>query len=202
MPQALNAELKINIGSGLSGTPSWINIDNSPTITLSRLPFGRKVFKSPPWPKDVRRHNVIKGLPFPNESVSYIYSSHTFEHFTWEDSLTVAQECYRVLRMGGVLRIVVPDLRKIVDEYLKDDSPLASHRMLQRLSLTHTLHDLIHPGANHSQMFDERSLMYLLRRAGFAQPEASTFNQSRIPDVASIELEVRARESLYVESVK
>jgi len=45
-------------------------------------------------------------------------------------------------------------------------------------------------------------LVYLLQRAGFAQPEASIFNQSRIPDVALIELEVRAREKLYVESVK
>jgi len=159
------------------------------------------VFKSPPWPKDVRRHNVIKGLPFPNESVSFIYSSHTFDT-SHGKTHTVAQECYRVLRAGGVLRIVVPDLRKIVDEYLKDNDPLASHRMLQRLSLTHTLHDLIHPGANHSQMFDERSLVYLLQRAGLAQPEASIFNQSRIPDVALIELEVRAREKLYVESVK
>jgi len=108
MPQALNAELKINIGSGLSGVPSWINIDNSPTITLSRLPSDASV-QDPPWPKDVRRHNVIKGLPFPNESVSYIYSSHTFEHFTWEDSLTVAQavftECFA---WEGYLRIVVP----------------------------------------------------------------------------------------------
>jgi len=51
MPQALNAELKINLGSGLSGAPSWINIDNFPTVTLSRLPFGRKVFKSPPCQK-------------------------------------------------------------------------------------------------------------------------------------------------------
>ena len=202
MPQASNGELKINIGSGLSGAPGWYNIDNSPTIVLSRFPFGRKLFKTPPWPKDVRRHNVIKGLPFPDESVSYIYSSHTFEHFTWDDSIAVAQECYRVLRWGGVLRIVVPDLRKVVDEYLKDDDPLASHRMLQRLSLSHTLHDLIHPGANHSQMFDEQSLTYLFRRVGFVRPAVSTFNQSCIPDVTSIELEVRARESLYVESIK
>jgi len=66
--------------------------------------------------------------------------------------------------------------------------------MLQRLSLTNTLHDLIHPGANHSQMFDE-SPCVSASAGWFRSPEASIFNQSRIPDVALIELEVRAREN-------
>ena len=199
---ATNGELKINIGSGLSGAPGWYNIDNSPTILLSRLPLGRQLFHTPDWPPDVHRHDVKKGLPFAAQTVGYIYSSHTFEHFTWEESLAVTRECYRVLRPGGALRIVVPDLRLIVQEYLQDSDPLASHRFLDRLSLGHNVHDLIHPGANHSQMFDECSLVHLLQRAGFARPEVRGFMDSRIPDIARIELEQRKRESLYVESEK
>lgn len=199
---AQNIELKINIGSGLSGAAGWYNIDNSPTIFLSRLPLGRRLFRVPAWPGDVHRHDVTKGLPFADQSASFIYSSHTFEHFTWEESLATAKECFRVLRPGGLLRIVVPDLGLIVREYLQDSDPLASHRFLSRLSLRHTVHDLIHPGANHSQMFDERSLIHLMQQAGFAKPEVSRFMESRIPDIARIELEVRRQESLYVESVK
>jgi predicted SAM-dependent methyltransferase len=195
-------ESKINIGSGLSGVSGWYNIDNSPTILLSRLPLGRQLFRTPNWPKDVHRHNVKKGLPFADQSVCYIYSSHTFEHFTWDDSLIVAKECFRVLQPQGVVRIVVPDLGLIVREYLQDQDLLASHRFLGRLLLGHTLHDVIHPGAHHSQMFDERSLIHLLRQAGFAQIEASRFMHSRIPDIAEVELEERKRESLYVEAVK
>jgi hypothetical protein len=93
-------ELKINIGSGLSGASGWYNIDNSPTILFSRIPFGRRLFKTPDWPKDVHRHDVKKGLPFADGSVNYIYSSHTFEHFTWPEALGVARECLRVLRAG------------------------------------------------------------------------------------------------------
>ena len=107
-----------------------------------------------------------------------------------------------MLRPGGVLRIVVPDLRLIVHEYLTDPDPLASHHFLDRLSMGHTFHDLIHPGANHSQMFDERSLMHLLQQAGFSHSEVSRFMESRIPDIARIELAERKNESLYVESVK
>ncbi len=203
MPKiATNGDLKINIGSGLSGAPGWYNIDNSPTILLSRIPLGRRLLRTPDWPKDVHRHDVKKGLPFADQSASYIYSSHTFEHFTWVESLRVAKECLRVLRPGGVLRIVVPDLRLIVREYLEDSNPLASRRFLDRLALSHTFHDWVHPGANHSQLFDERSLTHLLQQAGFPHSEVSRFMESRIPDIARIELTERKSESLYVEGVK
>jgi predicted SAM-dependent methyltransferase len=201
LPSA-NKELKINIGCGLSGAPGWCNIDNSPTIPLSRLKLGRLLFRTPAWPKDVRRHDVKKGLPFADQSVSCIYSSHTFEHFSWAESLAVAKECYRVLRPGGVLRVVVPDLQLIAREYLGDSDPMASHRFVDRLLLSHTIHDLFHRGAHHSQMFDESSLIALLRQAGFEQPAVSNFMQSRIADITLIELEQRKHESLYVESVR
>jgi SAM-dependent methyltransferase len=195
-------ELKINIGAGLSGAPGWFNIDNSPTIAISRIPLAGRVFKTPNWPKDVRRVDVRKGLPFPDQSAHYIYSSHTFEHFTWAESIEVARECYRVLRRKGVIRVVVPDLGLIAREYLQDSDPLASHRFIQRLSLSHTVADLVHPGANHAQMFDQRSLFHLLRTVGFEMPELSGFMKSRIPEIAFLALEQRKRESLYVESVR
>jgi len=197
-----NMELKINIGCGLSGAHGWCNIDNSPTIPLSRLKLGRLLFRTPAWPKDVRRYDVKKGLPFADQSVSCIYSSHTFEHFSWAESLAIAKECFRVLRLGGVLRIVVPDLQLIAREYLRDSDPMASHRFVDRLLLSHSIHDLFHRGAHHSQMFDESSLIALLRQAGFEQPAVSSFMQSRIADITLIELEQRKHESLYVESVR
>jgi predicted SAM-dependent methyltransferase len=194
--------LKINIGSGVSGAEGWYNIDNSPTVLLSRIPFGRKLFRTPNWPRDVHRKDVRKGLPFSDASVGYIYSSHTLEHFSYEDSLAIARECFRVLLPKGVLRIVVPDLRLIVNDYLRDERPMASHNFLERLSLNRTFRDLVHPGANHSQMFDQRSLVYMLKQAGFDNPQVCTFMSSRIPDIKNIELEGRKHESLYLEAEK
>lgn len=193
---------KINIGSGLSGAPGWYNVDNSPTIPLSRIPGLRALLRLPAWPPDVHRLDVRKGLPFVDKSVSYIYSSHTFEHFQWDESLAIARECFRVLKPGGALRIVVPDLALIVREYQRNQAPTASHDFLNRLSLTHGIHDLLHSGANHSQMFDEKSLLHLFRVAGFAAPEVKGFMESRIPDIAQVELEVRKNESLYVEAAR
>jgi predicted SAM-dependent methyltransferase len=194
--------LKVNIGCGLSGVAGWHNLDNSPTIVLSRLPFGQKLFRTPAWPSDVRRHDVNKGLPFETATVSYIYSSHAFEHFTCDASLALAKECFRVLVPRGVLRVVVPDLKLIVHSYLHDQSAMASHNFLQRLCLNRSISDLIHPGANHSQMFDERSLCHLLREAEFSEPQVRQFRSSAIPDIERIELEERRSESLYVEAQK
>jgi predicted SAM-dependent methyltransferase len=201
MPAA--TELKLNIGCGTSGIQGWVNIDNSPTILLSRLPFGRRIFRTPDWPPGVCRADVRKRIPFPDASVSYIYSSHTFEHFTYEESLLVAKECFRVLKPGGVLRIVVPDLGILVSDYLAGAaSPKASHRFIGRLLLTCSVRDVLHSGAHHKQMFDAASLTHMFKEAGFPNPSVSAFGNSRIPDIAAIELESRRSESLYVESVR
>jgi SAM-dependent methyltransferase len=195
-------EIKINIGSGLSGIRGWRNLDNSPTITLSRIPVLNRLLKTPDWPRDVQRYDVRKGLRFADGSVRYIYSSHTFEHFTPAESLAVAKECFRVLEPQGILRIVVPDLELIAREYLADPSPLAAQNFLSRLSLHHSVHDVVHPGSNHSQMFDGKALVHLLREAGFAQAAVSEYKKSAIPEIDQIELEVRRAESLYVEACK
>ena len=197
------AELKLNIGCGTSGIEGWVNIDNSPSVLFSRLPLGRRIFHTPDWPHDVRRLDVRKRIPYPDSSVSCVYSSHTFEHFTYEESLGVARECFRVLRPGGVLRIVVPDLGIMVRDYLSDSAdPLASHRFVSRLLLTTGLRNVVHAGAHHKQMFDARSLAHMLQEAGFPTPELSDFRSSRIAEIAQIELESRRSESLYVEARK
>jgi predicted SAM-dependent methyltransferase len=196
-------ELKLNIGCGTSGIEGWVNLDNSPSILLSRLPLGRRIFRTPDWPRDVRRADVRKRIPFPDSSVWCIYSSHTFEHFTYEESRTVARECHRVLRPGGVLRVVVPDLGILVRDYLADSADaMASHRFISRLLLTAGLRDIVHAGAHHKQIFDARSLVHVLREVGFPTPEVSTFGSSRIAQIAEIELESRRSESLYVEATR
>ena len=197
-----SSEIKVNIGSGLSGITGWHNIDNSPTVTLSRIPVVNRFLKTPAWPRDVKRYDVRNGLPFADGTVRYIYSSHTFEHFSHEESLAITKDCYRALVPGGVLRIVVPDLGLIVREYLTDTSPSAAQTLISRLSLSHSIHDVIHPGSNHSQMFDGKALVHLLKEAGFNGPAVSAFGKSAIPEVAQLDLEARRRESLYVEAVK
>jgi len=58
----------------------------------------------------------------PSESVEYIYIAHVIEHFNWLDGKKLLYRCYRWLERGGVLRLVIPDYKKIFSAYLAEDN--------------------------------------------------------------------------------
>lgn len=89
----------VNIGCGSVYHPDWINLDLHPS-------------------KNVKYHNIKKRLPFKANSVDVIYHSHVLEHFTKEEGECFITDCYRILKNGGIMRVVVPDLESICREYL------------------------------------------------------------------------------------
>ncbi len=92
---------KLNFGCGARFADSWVNID----------------FHSND--RRVQRVNLLNGLPFDSGSFEVVYSSHALEHFTREQGRFLIREAHRVLRKGGILRIVVPDLEESCREYLR-----------------------------------------------------------------------------------
>jgi len=54
-------------------------------------------------------------------SVDFIYCSRVLEHLEEWEAVELLRECRRVLRPGGVLRLVVPDLLKMVKNYYGAD---------------------------------------------------------------------------------
>jgi predicted SAM-dependent methyltransferase len=67
---------------------------------------------------EVKAINILKGLPFSDNSFDVIYSSHFLEHLTQIQADFVLSEIFRVLKSGGIVRIVVPDLENVCKEYL------------------------------------------------------------------------------------
>jgi predicted SAM-dependent methyltransferase len=67
----------------------------------------------------VKKHNLLKGIPYPDNSFELVYHSHVLEHFTQAEGRQFIKECYRVLKPGGVIRVVVPDLEQIARMYLE-----------------------------------------------------------------------------------
>lgn len=49
-------------------------------------------------------------LPFDDGEVDFICSEHFFEHLLLADAAILMEECARVLRPGGVIRVACPDL--------------------------------------------------------------------------------------------
>jgi predicted SAM-dependent methyltransferase len=91
----------LNIGCGRHHHSDWINID-----IVSRS-------------NEVIEHDITKGIPLPNSSCDVVYHSHLIEHLRHDEVLGFLNECYRVLRPVGVLRMVTPDLERIARTYLQ-----------------------------------------------------------------------------------
>lgn len=91
----------LNIGCGNIYHKSFINIDYSSDSS------------------SVIQHDLSKGIPLSNDYIDFLYNSHILEHFSKNSAVELIKECHRVLKPGGIIRVVVPDLKSIVEEYLK-----------------------------------------------------------------------------------
>jgi len=92
----------VNLGCGARHLPGWLNLDLS--------------VSSP----DVVAYDLRDPLPLPDASTPFVYSSHFLEHLAPDDAGRLVRDVWRVLAPGGLVRIVVPDLEKLVRWYLLD----------------------------------------------------------------------------------
>lgn len=90
----------LNLGCGSRHHKSWTNVDFVSNDS------------------SVKEFNLLNGIPFEDESFHCVYHSHLLEHFPKSEAKPFINECKRVLKKDGILRIVVPDLEQIVRHYL------------------------------------------------------------------------------------
>lgn len=217
---------KINLGSGTECLDDWINIDNSFNARLAKYPRLRylllklnilsKKHYDVDWADHIHKiliHDVSKKLPFDNGSIDYIYSSHLIEHLNKEKGEKLIQECFRVLKKGGLFRLVVPDLELLANDYIKEINDtqnskdnidvLMSERFLDRLNMSEKtkipfIIKILHP--EHKWMYDQFSLTALLTSCGFTAIRKMSYKEGNCPDIEL--LDNRPEESLYLEALK
>ncbi len=97
----MQKQLFLNLGSGAQFHSDWTNIDLSSSSPC------------------VQAYDLRKGIPFPDNTFAVVYHSHLLEHFPRHGAFKFIQECYRVLKPGGIIRVVVPDLERIARMYLQ-----------------------------------------------------------------------------------
>ena len=100
-------KLKVNIGSHiLMFHHGWVNLDVLPLHEFAK----REGHKFLQW--DARNK-----MPFEDNSVDLLYSSHFVEHLTYEEAEAFLHDCKRVMKKGATFRIAVPDLEILVNMY-------------------------------------------------------------------------------------
>jgi len=212
--------LRINFGCGQTPTKGWINIDNSFALKLAKLPyllfllkFLKLLNKSQISNIEFnKKRNIIfadatKKFPFKNNAADVIYSSHMLEHLSRNSASHFINECYRVLKKGGILRIVVPDIKKLVDVYLieKDADKFLENSLLVSPSVKTFKEKIIFLliGYRHHQwMYDFSSLKKLISKHGFNNIIEQYPGKSLIEKPDDLDLCERANESFYIEAIK
>jgi predicted SAM-dependent methyltransferase len=60
-----------------------------------------------------RDGDITKPLALFDNSVDFVFTEHVQEHITHEEAYRFLKEVYRILKPGGVYRVIVPDVKKI-----------------------------------------------------------------------------------------
>jgi SAM-dependent methyltransferase len=222
----------LNLGCGTKTSPGCINIDWSPHLRIARNPIlywlaqrilsGERLRHLEQLKCSIKIHDLRKGIPFPDNVVDAVYHSHLLEHIDRhisrdsqdlknDPAIEFVKECRRVLRPGGILRVVVPNFEELCRRYLADlarcevemskpgehdqavfdvigqevmkEAPGSSRQapLLRRLENL-ILGDARRRGQTHQWEYDRINIAELLRHAGFELIHFVDYETSRIPD--------------------
>jgi hypothetical protein len=202
----------VQYGCGLSAPKSWTNFDSSPSLIISKVPGLKDLLKKhiPPFPPNVKYGNIVKGLPLRNESCTAVYASHVLEHLALEDFRIALKNTYNILTIGGVFRLVVPDLEWCIKEYQTNPLEIRSYKFMEdaHLGLLKRERGLIASLRNmlgqstHLWMWDYSSMKIELEKTGFKNIRRASFNDSSEPMFKAVEDEGRFINCLAIECNK
>jgi len=146
--------------------------------------------------------DIRAGLPLDEGSIDYAVSVHALPELSYREQLPALRELLRVLRPGGVLRLVLPDLDRAIDAYREgrqghfqvpageagsDGGRFISHILWFGYSRT---------------LFTADFAAELLERAGFERVERRSYRRTGSAFGEIVELDNREEESLYMEARK
>jgi len=174
-------KIYLEIGAGnKKGENGWITLDLAPDCDIY-------------W-------DLNKGLPFSDESVSKIYSSHVFEHFTFKEGQRLLDECLRVLVKDGIFSICVPNAKIYIEAYLISDCLYENQFFGYKPAYNNTsridyVNYTAYMDGHHKYMFDQQNLIVMLENKGFSNVRLRNFDPN-------LDLKERDFESIYAEAQK
>jgi len=202
-------KIKINLGAGLSVCPGWINIDNSlnslvsscPKIIhrlLYRISGARENYSFQEYHSILKEHsfvchNLVCGIPLRDNCADFVYCSHFLEHISLGQGTDFLRGIYRILKNGGRLRLVVPDLAYAIKLYTKGQKEEALKQFYEGWENGNEF-------ARHKYMYDYEILAKRLNNAGFGNITQYEYRRGKTPDIEL--LDNRPESSLFVEAVK
>lgn len=182
-------EICLNVGAGPFGKEGWINVD---MFKLNNITF---------------TYDCRRKMPFRDNSVRRIRCEHVFEHLTMHDEVPAfLQECKRVLKEDGVLRIIVPDIAKFIKAYYEKDNILWNEMGFEvgakeAPTAAFLLNHVFRQDGEHKFAYDFETLEYVVKKAEFSQVIHQEWMKS-IDEKLKDDLANHRPYSLYVDCIK
>lgn len=152
--------IMIDLGGASAGRNGWLSLDRTNECDIY-------------W--DLRL-----GIPFPTASVDRLYSSHLFEHLSFEEGQGLLKESLRVLKPGGSFSICVPNAKIYIEGYLGmrsvPDHYFGWTPAFNNTTAIDAINYVAYMGGEHKYMFDQENLIAVLEKAGFKDARARDFD--------------------------
>jgi predicted SAM-dependent methyltransferase len=178
------APVLLNLGAGPRGVDDvhWVNVDGAEDRSVQALV------------------DFSRPLPFDDGVFDGVFCEHVLEHFTQADGERLAREVKRILKPGGVFRVIVPDAEFVLRSYFEAPDALAAARAGSEGTAMEAVNAYFRQRYEHQFMYDWPTLSLTLRRAGFSGVRRSCFHDPAGCARLRIDDETYAGESLYVEA--
>lgn len=187
--------LNLGCGGNRPTDEHWLNIDNLHAVFPDANCPERKNMDAE---KNYMNVDLSKGMPFGDNSIDGILSSHMIEHLDCADTVNFLTECRRVLKPLGVLRLSVPDPEKFHALTLQDCKDWGEPMDPNSRAKSFMEYALFF--REHKQLVGLQSIYCYLWMAGFRSYHEATFLSSKAHKLQ--ELDNRPKFSLFVEAVK
>lgn len=209
-------KLFVQYGSGRTAPKEWVNFDASLSLRLQKIPLlGSLMIRGEHrLPAHVRFGDIITGLPrIAPDSCDGVFCSHVLEHLALEDFRKALKNTHRILKPGGLFRLVIPDLEPMARDYVLEldkgneaaSTIFIGNTWMGRYVRPRGIRGMIqshHTYTFHLWMWDRLSIAAELRAAGFKDIRPSVFGDSKEPMFALVEEESKYATSLGVECTK
>jgi SAM-dependent methyltransferase len=184
-------KLYVQYGCGHNAPKEWINFDVSPTLRIQKTPIIGRLFENKlntSFKINVQYGDIITGLPIHDETCDGVYCSHVLEHLSLQDFRKALKNTYKILKKGGIFRLVVPDLEYAAREYIKSldcgnnsaslkfvgvDTLLGLEKRPRGLK---EILSSFYGNSHHLWMWDSYSLSEELNKIGFKKIRICEFN--------------------------
>lgn len=156
-------------------------------------------------------------FPIADETVDLVYTGHCMEHIGDEAVQHVFNEVYRILKRGGVFRVVVPDASLADDAYRKGDLAWFQHlyrknHEFEGMTLEQyyrhyvgrpmDLEDPHHDFSQHVSSFNREKIHTMVRLAGFTDIRPSLPHGSISEEMSGPDFDSHEELSLCTDMVK